>query len=104
MLKITFDDSGFRRVKRNLESLSRTQSVSFSNLFTPDFMRRRTRFHCFDALLEASGFKAETAEDFRAIPDAEWDRFIAASTSFGNWQEMQKAAAVEWARRQLERP
>ncbi len=103
MLKVTFDDSGFKRLKRNLESLSRTHSVSFSDLFTPDFMQRRTRFNNFEALIEASGFKVETAEDFNGIPDADWDRFIAGNTSFGSWEAMQKAAGAEWVKHQLAR-
>jgi hypothetical protein len=101
MFKVTFDDSGLRRLERNLKALEQSQEVSFAELFTPAFIRRTTSFLTFEALLDASGFRVESAEDFAAIPDAEWDTFIAGNTSFANWAEMRETAAAEWMKRQL---
>ena len=52
-------------------------------------------------MLEASGFSVESAEDFLAIPETEWDQFISQKTQFSNWQEMQKTAAVELMKKKL---
>ena len=64
-------------------------------------MRARTRFASFEAMLKASPFKAETAEDFKAIPDAQWDAFIRKETRFRSWEAMQQEAGAEWAKAQL---
>jgi len=104
MLRVTFDDSGFRRLRRNLEALGGRESVSFAELFTPSFMSRYTSFPTFEALLEASGFRVASPAELAAIPDADWDHFIATSTAFPNWQAMRQRAVTEWTKRQLEKP
>jgi hypothetical protein len=90
-----------RRLERNLRSLEQTRSISFAELFTTEFMRAHTQVRSFDELLSVSGFEVSSAEDFRAIPDAEWEVLIRARTSLGSWAEMQQAAAQEYARRRL---
>jgi len=75
--------------------------VPFSELFPPGFMARYTNFTSFDDLLAKSGFKIDTIEDFANIPDTAWDAFIASSTRFANWEEMQKKAFEEYAQRKL---
>jgi hypothetical protein len=102
MLKIGFEDSGFKRLRRNLETLAEQRTVSFAELFTPAFMRRHTRFATMEALVEASGYKVESAEDFAAIPDAEWDDSIATNSSFRNWADMRQQAGSEWMKRRME--
>ena len=52
-------------------------------------------------MLDASGFKVESAEDFAAIPDEEWDAFVSKNTSYSSWEEMQKGAAKDYTKRQL---
>lgn len=99
--KTTFDDSGFRRLERKLKALEKPQQVPFSELFNASFMARHTRFATIDAMFEASGYRVDSQEDFEAIPDADWDRFIAANTSFPSWQDMQNLAAQEWMKAQL---
>jgi hypothetical protein len=64
-------------------------------------MAKHTPFSSFEAMLRASPFEVETAEDFKAIPDDEWDVFIRKTTPFDSWQEMQKEAGVEWLRERL---
>jgi hypothetical protein len=70
---VKFDDYGMRRLERNLRSLEQTRSVSFAELFTTEFMRAHTQVRSFDELLSVGGFEVSSAEDFRAIPDAEWE-------------------------------
>ena len=103
MFNVKFDDSEFRRLMRNLEALETRRSVSFAELFPPAFVARYTKFATMEALVDASGYRVESAEDFAAIPDAEWDAFIAANTQFGNWEDMQRVAGEQWAAAQLKR-
>jgi hypothetical protein len=98
---ITIDTSGLDELRRRIEKLSRGQKVSFSELFPPEFMRKYTDFGTIDALVQASGYTVETAEDFAKIPDEAWDQFIKARTRFSSWSEMQNQAGSEWAARQL---
>ena len=58
-------------------------------------MAEHTDFATIEEMFEASGFTMETPEDFVAIPDAEWDAFIASRTRFADWRTMQTKAATE---------
>ncbi|MBL1267698.1 MAG: hypothetical protein COA87_008105 [Halomonas sp.] len=95
------DTSGLDKLKENMERLSGQSEVKLANLFHPEFMSNCSSYTSFEALVEASDFTVESAEDFAAIPDDEWDAFISKSTSYASWEEMQKAAAADYARRQL---
>jgi len=104
MLKMT----GMAELQRKLEDLtpgaerlSGTHSVPIPELLTPDFLSRCSGFHSAQEMCEASGFKIESAEDFAAIPDAEWDEFVRANTSFASWEAMLGKAGGEGAVRQL---
>ena len=59
-------------------------------------MSKYTDFSSFDEMLGASGFKAETPEDFAAIPDDQWDAFVATRTRFENWKDMREAGTREY--------
>ena len=98
-----FDDAmrQLRELQRRAEQLDGTHSVTFPELFPDEFMLRNTEFPSIGALIEASGFKVESSEDFAAIPDAEWDAFLASRTRFASWEEMKGAAVREWAGRRL---
>lgn len=88
-------------LQRRAQNLNGTHSLPVSELMTPDFMRRYTNYANFDAMLEASGFKAETKAEFEAIPDDQWNAFIARVTRFQDWQSMLNEAGKEWATKQL---
>ncbi len=90
-----------RELQRRAGQLDGEHSVSFAELFDDEFMLRHTDFPSIDAMLKASGFKVDTAEDFEAIPDDPWDAFIRERTRFTSWDEMKNAAGQEWATRQM---
>jgi len=83
------------------ESIHGTQEVPLSELLTPGFLAKHTRFLSEDEMFEASGFKVETAEDFANIPDEEWDNFIQQNTPFASWSDMLSAAGTEWTQKKL---
>jgi hypothetical protein len=98
-----FDDflKDINRVQRRLERIEGTRSVSFAELFPDEFMLLHTDFHSISAMLDASGFRVENAEDFAAIPDDEWDALIKARSRFESWEAMRAAAGAEWISHQL---
>lgn len=92
-----------RKLQENLAKLSGEHSVPASELFHPAFMRRHTRYDSFDSMLDASPIPLPSSRNLEAITGEDWDDFVHRSTEFENWQDMKKAAAMEWARRQLAR-
>ena len=101
MLK--FEMSGFDELERELqqladkaEAMEGEHSVPLVELCPPAFMAAHTDFATIEEMFEASGFAVETPKDFAAIPDAEWDAFIASRTRFADWNTMQEKAAADW--------
>lgn len=64
-------------------------------------MREHTDINDIGDLIKASGYEVNNADDFRRIPDAEWDAHIATRTRFRNWEEMQAQAGREYVIRRL---
>lgn len=86
--------SNINQLKKNLEEISNTNQLRFDELFNPEFLSEHSSFTSLEDMFDKSGFKVESAEDFKAIPDEEWEDFIVKNTSFESWVDMQKAAAV----------
>lgn len=104
MIKITGLDEFTRKLKnleRQVQSLDGIHNIPVTELFPPEFMRRHTDFDTFGEMVDASGFKIESQEDFRNIPDQEWDDFVAERTRFLNWKDMMGAAGKAWASKKL---
>jgi hypothetical protein len=97
---------GLDQLTRKLEDLQRraenlSGNVPTRGILTPAFLRKHSRFSSIEEMFEASGFKVETQDDFKNIPDQPWDEFIAKETTFPNWKEMLSAAGGEYAKRKL---
>lgn len=108
MASFKFDDSGIKKLQKELKQMQRaakelegTHEVPFSDLFTSEFMRKYTPYDSIDALLEAGGFHAETSEEFDAIPEDLFDKHIATTTRFRSWQEMLDTATEQYISRKL---
>ena len=67
-------------------------NISFADLFNPDFMAEFTDFKTIQNLFEKSAYTIETAEDFKAIPDEDWETYITENTPFDSWKAMQLKA------------
>lgn len=89
-------------LQRKAEQLDGEHSVLLAELFHDEFMLRNTDFSSIDSMLEASGYKIESNDDFANIPNEEWDAFVRESTRFASWDEMKSAAAQEWVTSALE--
>lgn len=91
-----------RRLMKNLKELGGEHAVPLQEIFPPAFMHKHTDFDTIDAMLDASGFKIQTSDDFAAIPDSEWDAFVASRTRFNNWKRMLDTAIDEWVAGKLD--
>lgn len=103
MLKVTVEKNlkPIENLALRARELDGEHQVSVRNLLTAEFLSRSSRFRSADELFEASGFRVQSAEDFAAIPDADWDTFISKNTNFANWREMLDAAVKDWTIKQL---
>lgn len=104
MLKITGLDelkNQLDRISKGIEELGGTDTVSMTELLSPEFVSSHTKFANADEMFEASGFKLDSQDDFAAIPDAEWDEFIRSISSFPDWQSMLGAAGSAWVAKKL---
>ncbi len=63
-------------------------NVYFNVLFSDKFMRKYTIFNSFDDMINKSGFKLETEEDFEKISDNDLDLFIRDTSNFNSWEDM----------------
>ena len=52
-------------------------------------------------MIKSSGYQANHQEDFKNIPDTEWDNYVSKRTRFRNWKEMMSLAAKEYDKKKL---
>jgi hypothetical protein len=100
--------SGLDELQRKLEGIARrareldgTHNVPLNDLATPEFMRHYTDFSSINEMMEASGFQVRSIDDFKQIPDDEWDAFIARRTRFSTWKEFLQKAGVGYIKDKL---
>jgi hypothetical protein len=105
---MTFRMDGFDELQRklqnmadNLREIEGTKEVPMNEVLTPDFLSSCSRFSSLEDMFTASGFKVESPEDFKAIPDDEWDAFIQQNTNFESWQQMLGEAGSVWAKNRI---
>lgn len=103
-LKIKGLDELQNRLKKmsdGAKELEGEHQVAMPDLLTKLFVSSHTSFKDAQELFDNSGFKIESQEDFQAIPDADWDKYIADVSDFDNWEQMLQAATVEYAQRKM---
>jgi len=105
---IKFELKGFDELSKKLKKASKElesieeQKITFNELFSTAFMTTYTQFNSIDEMIEKSPFKVESEEDFKNIPDKEWDEYISAKTSFQSWKEMMSKASEEYLGKQVQ--
>lgn len=63
-------------------------SMSFSDLFSSEFMHQYTQFDSIEELFSAGGFVVNSEHDYEAISDKDIDAHVTETTRFGSWKEM----------------
>jgi 4-alpha-glucanotransferase len=82
---------------QQLESLDGEHSIPISELFTPRFMQTHSDVETFESSVEESPWTVETEDDFKSIPETEWDDYVESNTVFKDWDSMLSTAFREWA-------
>ena len=101
-MEFKFELKGFEELSKNLDKVTKElksfkeQKVTFNLLFSPAFMTKYSQFNTIDEMVEKSPFKVESEEDFKNIPDNEWDKFVRERTTFQSWDEMMSKAGEEY--------
>lgn len=102
-MPIKSDFSGLKKLSKNLEELGNKKSIGLYELMSDNFVSKHSKYKSFDELLSSSPFTVETAEDFEAMPDDEWDSYINQNTDYDSWKEMQVKAFEYYAKKQIEK-
>jgi len=100
-MSVKIDLSGLKKLTQNAKELDGTHTVRLVDMLSPEFVSSHSKFADLNDLFAASGFKIDSPEDFVAIPDDQWDAFIAKSTDFGSWLEMQKSGHLHYVKAKL---
>ncbi|MRT04068.1 hypothetical protein [Ewingella americana] len=93
--------SQIEQLQKNLKSIEGQSEVPITEILNEEFLTKFTSFVSVEDMFEKSGFKIDTAEDFKAIPDNEWESFIVDNTKFSSWKEMQESAANDYFQKKL---
>ena len=100
-MSVRINRSGLDQLIKNAKELDGKHQVKMVDVLSPGFVSIHSKYEDLESLFAASGFKINGPDDFAAIPDDEWDDFIAANTDFDNWLEMQKAGHLHYLKGRL---
>ncbi|WP_445772908.1 hypothetical protein [Shewanella sp.] len=100
-MPLKIEMNGLKKLKQNLEDLHGTHKVELKEILTPEFLGECSSFSDLDQLFIASGFDVKSPEDFKAVPDDEWEAFITNNTKFESWENMQQAAMDKYMKSKL---
>ncbi|WP_017344496.1 hypothetical protein [Halorubrum sp. T3] len=88
-------------LQQDLEGVSGKNEIPMEELFSASFMKTHTEFDSIGELFDSSPWEIETENDFKQIPESEFDDYIDTHTGFSSWEAMLTAAAREWLSRQI---
>ena len=74
---------------------------TFADIFDTSFMTTYTKFSNINDFFNNGGFIINSKEDFKNINEADLDKYVSEHSSFKTWNEMQRTASVEYAKKQL---
>ncbi|MFB9157442.1 hypothetical protein [Chromobacterium violaceum] len=93
-MKIEIKSDGLKKLSENIKEIERNNQIKLSDLMNSQFISSHSNFSSLEELFDASGFKIESVEDFKAIPDDELNDFIGKNTTFQSWKEMEQSAVL----------
>ncbi|WP_419419469.1 hypothetical protein ACNVED_13280 [Legionella sp. D16C41] len=75
--------------------------IPIDELFPDSFIQQHTTALSLSEFFKQSGFIINSKEDFLAIPDDKWEKYITENTKFESWIEMQRVAQEAWLKKWL---
>lgn len=102
-IEITGIDKLEKRINKMTETAEsiNNSKVNFNELFTTDFMNRNTDVASIDQLVKNAGYTVNSQEDFEAIPEEPWDKYVNTHTKFSDWHDMISTAGQEYVVKKL---
>jgi len=96
-----------RKMEKKIKELEGKKTITLDELFNRDFMKHYTDYDNFDDFVLESklipeGTKSLTQDIFEAIPDNDFDKYIAKTTKFKSWEHMKQVAVDEYYKNQLD--
>jgi hypothetical protein len=89
---------GLQRISDKAKGLDGKHNVPIPELLTRSFLAKHSKFNNAQELFDESGFTINSAEDFKTIPEADWDKYISSVSDFNSWQEMLQSATAEYVK------
>ena len=77
------ESNSLRKAAERLEG-----PISFTELFSSEFMKLYTQYESIEELLSSGGFEVNSEEDYEAISDEDIDAHVLKTTNFQTWREM----------------
>lgn len=93
---ISFDDSNLKELQRKLKELNGQRKIPLTQLLPDNFIGEYTDFQTLQAMVDASSIK-----NSEEIGNEEFSKFVSTHTRFSNWEEMLKAATIEYTKSKL---
>lgn len=78
------------------------KNITIEDLFCPEFMEKYTKSSSFLAFLMVR-FEVRSLADFDAIPDEDFEKYVAESTDFECWEEMLQKAKDYFLKKHMKR-
>lgn len=100
-MSVKVNMGGLKKLVKNAEEINGKHRVTMDKVINDGFVSSCTKYNSFDELLAASPFDVNSPEEFKAIPNKEWDIYISENTSFKTWEEMQIKAMELYLQSQI---
>ncbi|HJJ07630.1 MAG TPA: hypothetical protein OIM35_08515 [Clostridiaceae bacterium] len=98
------DFSGLEKFQKELNQKVQnfnSKQKTFADIFDSSFMNTYTKFSNIDDFFNNGGFVINSKEDLENINESDLDKYVSNNSTFSSWNEMQKTASVEYAKKQL---
>lgn len=103
-MSFNIDLSGLEKFKKELNQKVQnfnSKPKTFADVFDSSFMNTYTKFSSIDDFFNNGGFSINSKEDLENINESDLDKYVSNNSTFSSWNEMQKTASVEYAKKQL---
>ncbi len=94
-------ESEFKKLKSNNKKLQNTTQVSFSDLFSIDFMKNNTNFDNINDFFYYFNIKVNNQVEFNLLDEALLDEAVNRFTDFNSWEEMVDEANLKYIEKKL---
>lgn len=95
-MSFRYDDSGLKKLQKNLDEIKGEHAVPITDLMTDGFVSQHSNFNNFQALIDASEVKYP-----EEIGNDVFSKFVSTHTTFSSWDDMKKTAGTEYVKRKL---